>query len=56
MRILAASLLTRPSAILALEALDRRFGAGDMRIAVLGGTGEEPGGQQPGDDPRRTLH
>ena len=47
MRILAASFMTRPSAVLALEALDRRFGTGDTRIAVLGGTGEEPGGQQP---------
>jgi len=47
MRILAASFMTRPTAVRALEALALRFGKGDTRIAVLGGTGEEPGGQQP---------
>jgi hypothetical protein len=47
MRILAASFMTRPSAIRALEALNGRFGSGHARIAVLGGTGEETGGRQP---------
>ena len=47
MRILAASFMTRPSAVRALEALDGGFGTGHTRIAVLGGTGEKVGGQKP---------
>jgi hypothetical protein len=47
MRILAASFMTRPSAVRALEALNGRFGVGHARIAVLGGTREETTGQQP---------
>ena len=47
MRILAASFMTRPSAVRALEALDGRFGTGHTRIAVLGGTGEQVGGPKP---------
>ena len=46
MRILAASFMTRPSAVKALEALDRRFGSGHARIAVLGGTGEDTGAEE----------
>jgi hypothetical protein len=41
MRILAASFMTRPSAVRAQEAIDGRFGTGHTRIAVLGGTGED---------------
>ena len=48
MRILAASFMTRPSAVRALEALDGRFGSGHARIAVLGGTGEETGAEETG--------
>jgi hypothetical protein len=41
MRILAASFMTRPLAVRAQEALVGRFGTGHVRIAVLGGTGED---------------
>jgi hypothetical protein len=40
MRILAATFRTRPSAVMAREALDRSFGTG-VRVAVLGRTGDE---------------
>lgn len=43
MRILAATFTTRPSAVMARESLERRFGTGHTRIAALGGTGDQTG-------------
>lgn len=47
MRILAATFMTRPSAVMAREALDRSFGTA-VRIAVLGGTGDDTGAEDEG--------